>query len=212
MSIAGLAYGTDGGGLLAARLTPFEFYRQNLVFFEIDQFDTDVPDRKPLSFFVESLSLPSLGVNVRELFWGNQPHRVAGAPAQRDPISMTLVDFFSIAQDSDYYWQGQLAAKVHTLDALSLILDWHALVYDRMTGNFGYPRDYFRNATIHWLQHQGYGNPEVDFSAPEVRSLPLYDVFPSRIEMGEADMNSDGEPIRLTVTLEYSEMGELITG
>jgi len=96
---------------------------------------------------------------------------------------------------------------------LELLSAWRQRVYDPATGRIGRSFEYKRNANVWFLPPNAvpaisrYGVLPNDIF---VLRLPIYGVWPSAIDYGQADMNS-GDHLRTNVTFSVDVVGNIET-
>lgn len=124
---------------------------------------------------VASYSAPQINVSTINVSYANSKVKFAGLPEFPDS-TIVLNDYIS-------------------MDTQDTIMAWHDMVYDPLTDEIGYAKDYKKDGILTEYTAKG------DF----VRQWILQGCWPSQISLG--DFNQEGGSVRqITVTLTYDKI------
>lgn len=124
---------------------------------------------------VASYSAPQINVSTIQVSYANSKVKFAGLPEFPDS-TIVLNDYIS-------------------MDTQDTIMAWHDIVYDPLTDEIGYAKDYKKDGILTEYTAKG------DF----VRQWILQGCWPSQISLG--DFNQEGGAVRqITVTLTYDKI------
>lgn len=124
---------------------------------------------------VASYSAPQINVSTIQVSYANSKVKFAGLPEFPDS-TIVLNDYIS-------------------MDTQDTIMAWHDIVYDPLTDEIGYAKDYKKDGILTEYTAKG------DF----VRQWILQGCWPSQISLG--DFNQEGGSVRqITVTLTYDKI------
>lgn len=124
---------------------------------------------------VASYSAPQINVSTINVPYANSKVKFAGLPEFPDS-TIVLNDYIS-------------------MDTQDTIMAWHDMVYDPLTDEIGYAKDYKKDGILTEYTAKG------DF----VRQWILQGCWPSQISLG--DFNQEGGSVRqITVTLTYDKI------
>lgn len=124
---------------------------------------------------VASYSAPQINVSTINVSYANSKVKFAGLPEFPDS-TIILNDYIS-------------------MDTQDTIMAWHDMVYDPLTDEIGYAKDYKKDGILTEYTAKG------DF----VRQWILQGCWPSQISLG--DFNQEGGSVRqITVTLTYDKI------
>ena len=143
-----------------------------------NNFEVTIPsleDGDNVTLSVASYSAPQINVSTIQVAYANSKVKFAGLPEFPDS-TIVLNDYIS-------------------MDTQDTIMAWHDKVYDPLTDEIGYAKDYKKDGILTEYTAKG------DF----VRQWILQGCWPSQISLG--DFNQEGGSVRqITVTLTYDKI------
>lgn len=143
-----------------------------------NNFEVTIPSLKDgdnVTLSVASYSAPQINVSTIQVSYANSKVKFAGLPEFPDS-TIVLNDYIS-------------------MDTQDTIMAWHDMVYDPLTDEIGYAKDYKKDGILTEYTAKG------DF----VRQWILQGCWPSQINLG--DFNQEGGSVRqITVTLTYDKI------
>lgn len=125
------------------------------------------------AFLIKTTSLPEWSSTTQKIDYMNTYFKVAGK-GEWNPISLTLYDPIIPS-------------------ATQAVMEWLRLHYETMTGRAGYQDFYKKDVAI-----ELFGPP-----GDEVSRWVLYGAFIESSNFGDLDFSSDGEPMEISLTLQY---------